>query len=97
MGNDPHRGTDLVDEDDTHEVPRAVLHAVLERMRAEEASRPRMAREPYPLDESLDGPPPLQVHPEGQMWRPALFLSAMASIATLILGILWWMAGTGGG
>lgn len=92
MGNEPGRDP-RVDEDDTEDVSPAVLRSVLARIAAEEAARPkRCLVETSPLDESLDGPPPVLLETSQPLWRPVAFFTGLASFSTLLLGILWWMA-----
>ena len=99
MGNDPHWdwSDDLVDEEDTGNVPREVLQSVLRRIRAEEALRERARRalaaqaerppEPFELDASLDSPP----RTGDRLWRPAAFFTGVGLFAAVPTAIIWWM------
>lgn len=95
MGNGPGQSSGesgAVEEDDTQDVPRRVLQMVLERLRVEEATQAATVHpEALPLDESLDGPPPLMIDDAPPLWRPTAFFAGLLSFTTVLLGIVWWM------
>ena len=99
MGMDPRWEMDLVDEEDTGEVPREVLESVLARIRAEEALRERALRaveaqaqrlpQDFELDGSLDGRPPLAL--ASRLWSPGTYFIRLGGLALTCGIILWWM------
>ena len=100
MGNDPRWGSELVDEEDTGEVPRQVLRDVLARIRNEDALRQRAMEalrqsrtneQPFELDASIDGPPPEPLR--RRLWSPATFFAGLGLFASVPLALFWWLLG----
>ena len=97
MGQDLFRSREMVDEEDTGEVPRDVLKTVLLRIRAEEELRLRAARalkaqaeadvQAYELDASLDSAP----RSPQRLWAPVPFFAGLSLAATVPALVIWWM------
>ena len=99
MGHDVRREFERVDEEDSHDVPREVLEAIVARIREEErqrwqqACRPTMVAEEamscMDLDNTLDGSSPRRIGP--RFWSPGPFFATLGLLAAVPLAIIYWM------